>query len=75
MRDLRRYARQTNTRLLVGFIALLLLVGNGLIGLFFGREAALMGLLCSFAGLLPLLLIGLSLALIGWIVEKANRSG
>jgi hypothetical protein len=73
MRDLRRYARQTNARLLVGFIAILILVGNGLIWFFWGREAAVMGLVCLAAGLGPLILIAASLFLIEWFVKKADR--
>lgn len=73
MRDLRRYARQTNARLLVGFIAILILVGNGLIWFFWGREAAVMGLVCLAAGLAPLILIAASLFLIEWFVKKADR--
>lgn len=74
MRDLRRYARQTNARLLVGFLAILFIVGNGLIWFFYGREAALMGVVCLTAGLAPLVLIVLSLLLIEWLVKKANQN-
>jgi TM2 domain-containing membrane protein YozV len=72
-RDLRQYARQTNTRLILGGIALLLVVGDGLIYLIYGREAAAMGLVCLLAGLSPLLLIWLALEVIGWIARRANR--
>jgi hypothetical protein len=58
-RDLRRYARQTNLRLLIGFILLLFLVGDGLIYLIYGPEAAALGFVCLVAGLMPLLLIWL----------------
>lgn len=67
--DLRRYARQTNLRLLLGFFLLLFVVGDGLIWAIYGRPAALLGLLCLFAGLLPLVLIGLLLWGIDWIVR------
>ena len=68
-RDLRRYARQTNVRLLVGFSLLLFIVGDGLIYVFYGRGAALMGLFCLAAGLAPLLLIWLVLWLMDWVVR------
>ena len=71
-RDLRKYARQTNFRLFAGFVLLLFLIGIGLIYLFFGRQAAVMGVVCLLAGLSPLLLIWLILLLIGWIVKKVN---
>ena len=72
MRDLRRYARNTNFRLAAGFFLLLLLVGDGLIYLIYGPGAAVSGLLCIFAGLVPLVLIALGLLLMEYIVKKAN---
>lgn len=71
-RDLRRYARQTRTRLLLGLILLLFLVGDGLIYLFYGRNAALMGLLCLSAALVPAAIIVLVLVILDWIVKRAN---
>lgn len=71
-RDLRQYARQTNLRLIIGFMLLLFIVGDGLIYIFYGRNAALMGLLCLLAGLIPLILILLTLWLIDW-VAKSNK--
>jgi hypothetical protein len=72
MRDLRKYARQTNARLFGGFLLLLFVVGLGLIGAIWGREAALFGLLCLVAGLLPLGLIALALWGIEWFVRKSG---
>lgn len=72
-RDLRRYARQTTTRLIVGAILLLFVVGDGLIYVIYGRNAALMGIMCLILGLSPLLLIGLALWVIGWVARRANR--
>jgi hypothetical protein len=71
-RDLRRYAQQTKLQLGIGFILLLFIVGVGLIYIFFGPESAMMGLICLFVGLGPVLLIGLSLWLIGEFVKR-NR--
>ncbi|MBI3160074.1 MAG: hypothetical protein HYZ26_10800 [Chloroflexi bacterium] len=73
MRDLRAYARQTNRRLILGFILLIFLVGDGLIYLGYGWAAALSGLACIAAGLLPLFLIWLVLEIIDGIVRKANE--
>jgi hypothetical protein len=70
--DLRQYARQTNLRLIAGFLLLLFLVGDGLIYIFYGRNAALMGLLCLVAGLSPLVLILIALWVIDWIA-RSNR--
>ncbi|MFT3895558.1 MAG: hypothetical protein QM730_28385 [Anaerolineales bacterium] len=73
-RDLRKYAKQTNVRIGVGATLLLLVVGTGLIYLIYGPGAAVSGLLCLLAGLLPIGLIFLSLALLDWIQKRANRS-
>jgi hypothetical protein len=72
-RDLRKYARQTNVRLLIGFLILLFLIGIGLIYALYGRGAALMGLLCVGAGLIPLFLIAGILWGMEWFLKRANR--
>lgn len=72
-RDLRAYSRQTTVRLVVGFFILLFLLGDGLIYLFYGRGAAITGLICLVAALLPLVLIWASLALIGWVVRRTEQ--
>jgi hypothetical protein len=71
-RDLRHYARQTNIRLGLGGILLLFLVGDGLIYFFYGRNAAVLGMVCMVLGLAPLLLIGLALWVIEWIARRAT---
>ncbi|HZM22148.1 MAG TPA: hypothetical protein VFC02_10410 [Anaerolineales bacterium] len=73
-RDLRKYARQTNVRLGVGAVLILLMVGVGLIYYIYGPGAAVTGLLCLLAGLSPIVLIILSLAILDWIHQRANRS-
>ena len=73
MRDLRKYAQQTDRRLIVGGLLILFVVGDGLIYLIFGQQAALAGLICLLIGLIPLVLIWISLALISWLVRRANR--
>ncbi len=72
-RDLRRYSRQTNARLFAGFLLLLLIVGDGLIYLTWGRDAALLGLVCILAGLAPLLLIALALWGIDWLTRRLGN--
>lgn len=71
-RDLRRYARQTNARLILGGVLLLFIVGDGLIYLFYGSQAAMLGIICMIAGLSPLLLIWLSLVIVEWITRRAR---
>ncbi len=70
--DLRRYARQTNFRLIVGALLLLFIVGEGLIYLIYGRGAALMGLLCLLAGLLPVALTLLIMLLLDWVAKRVR---
>jgi hypothetical protein len=73
VRDLREYTRKTEVRLVAGFLILVLLVGDGLIFLFYGTGAGLFGLACILAGLVPVLLIVVFL----WIAEnvvKKNRA-
>jgi hypothetical protein len=71
-RDLRRYAKQTNIRLIIGGMAVLVIIGDGLILLIYGRDAAVMGLLCLMVGLLPLLLIWVVLSILEWVVRRSN---
>ncbi len=70
-RDLRQYARQTNVRLVAGFLLLLLFVGDGLIYLFYGRYAAMMGLICILAGLVPVALVLVAL----WVIDRIVKAG
>ena len=72
-RDLRKYMRDTNVRLVAGALLLLFIVGDGLIWIIYGFGAAMMGLLCILAALVPIGLILLLLALSDWIVKRANR--
>lgn len=72
-RDLRKYSRQTNARLLIGFFVLVFGLGLGLIYLFWGQQAALMGLVCLSAALVPAGLVWVFLAVLGWIAKKAQE--
>jgi len=72
MRDLRKYATQTNTRLILGAFLVLLIVGDGLIWIIYGAGAAITGLLCIGAGLLPIIIIVGVLWVMDWVVRK-NR--
>lgn len=72
-RDLRKYSRQTQNRLILGFLALVFFLGDGLIYLFWGREAALMGLICLLLGLTPAVLVWGFLILLDWFVRKEQE--
>lgn len=71
-RDLRDYARQTNVRLIAGAFFLLFVVGEGLIWIIYGKEAASFGLFCLLAGLTPVFLISFVFAGIQWILKHAR---
>ncbi len=72
-RDMRGYSRQTQSRLLVGFLVLVFVVGDGLIYLFMGQNAAVMGLVCLGLALVPATLVWLLLGLMGWLVKKERE--
>jgi len=65
-RDLRKYSRQTNFRLFIGFFLILFILGDGLIWYFYGKTPAIFGLLCLVGGTFPIILI----AGILWIMER-----
>ena len=73
-RDLRKYMRDTNVRIVIGAILLLFIVGDGLIFLIYVPNAAIMGVLCIGLGLVPIALIMAFLWLIEWIVKNKNGS-
>ena len=73
-RDLRRYSRQTNFRLLVGFFVLLFLIGDGLIYFIYGQGAAAFGLFCILIGIAPLFLIWGIMFLMEQVVKKAGEA-
>ncbi len=72
-RDLRRYMKDTNVRLVVGALFALFIVGDGLIWLIYGFGAAVMGLLCMLGAFVPIGLILLLLNLSDWILKRAGR--
>lgn len=74
MNDLRKFATQTTTRLIVGGILILFLVGDGLIYLMYGAGAAGMGFLCLGVGMVPILTIVLVIWIMDWIVKRANKN-
>lgn len=71
-RDLHNYSSQTNKQLLIGFFTILIVIGIGSIYLFFGRNAAFMGLICVGLALIPTLIIWALLKLFECIVKKAS---
>lgn len=74
MTDLKKYDNQTISRLIIGGIIIIFLVGDGLIYWIYGQQAALMGLLCLAGGLVPMGLIMGVIWFMDWIVKRANRN-
>ena len=71
--DLRKYVSQTNVQLILGGLVLLFVVGVGLIAIFYGIQAALVGLLCLIGGLVPIGLVVLFLFGLDVLVKFINR--
>ena len=67
---MRTYSRQTITRLIIGGIVVLIVVGIGLVWIFYGKEAALSALICIGLGMLPLWIILIVFFLITYILKK-----
>ncbi len=72
-RDLRRYAETTTFRLILGGILLIFIIGLILIGIFYGINSALFGLLCLVSALLPVGLIIFIIFLIGRYVDNQRK--
>jgi hypothetical protein len=72
-RDLRKYQRQTNLRLIIGGLILLFVVGTGLIYLVYGQAAAVSGLICLGLGMIPLIAILIFFLVIDWIVHRSQN--
>jgi hypothetical protein len=73
IRDLRKYMKDTNVRLIGGALLLLFVVGLGLVWFLYGRGAAVMGFLCILGAMVPIGLILLFLNLSDWILKRAGR--
>jgi hypothetical protein len=69
-RDLRKYAKQTNIRLIIGFLLVLFIIGDGMVYIVYGQGAAIIGLICLLAGLAPIILIVFALWFIEWIAHR-----
>lgn len=72
VRDLRRYSKQTQTRVVLGFLLILFLIGDGLIWWLMGSEAGVFALSCTVVGLAPVLLVVFGLGVIEWLVRRAR---
>ena len=71
--DLRRYARSTQLRLVLGALALLFAVGGILIYLSYGPGGAALGIACLVLGLLPVVLILAALWMVDLVLGKSHE--
>jgi len=71
-RDLRKYVKDTNVRILIGAFLLLFIIGIGLIWLIYGFGAAVSAFLCLLGAFVPIALIFIALYGLDWIVKRAN---
>jgi hypothetical protein len=71
--DLRKYASTTQRWILFGGLAVIVLVGLGLIAWIYGPASASLAMLCFVGMLAPVLLIVGFLALLQWIVRRSGR--
>jgi hypothetical protein len=72
-RDLRKYARSTQRRLVAGVLIIIFLLGDGMIYLIYGARAGRMALICTGLGLIPVVLIGGLLWLFSWFARRVSR--
>ena len=72
-RDLRKYMKDTNVRLIAGALGLLFTIGLGLIWWIYGFGAAVMGFFCLLGAFVPIGLILLALNFSDWILKRAGR--
>ena len=70
--DLRKYASQTNFRLVVWFILILIIVGLGLIWVIYGKNAALLGFFCLLGAGIPVTLIAIFIFGLDRFVKKSD---
>jgi len=68
--NIKYYASQTKFRLVLWFILILFIVGLGLIWVFYGRNAALIGFFCLLGAGIPIGLIAVFLLGLDAIVKK-----
>ena len=68
--NLRNYQNQTKFRLILLFILLLFTLGLGLIWLFYGGRAALLGFFCLLGAGIPVALVALLMLGLDKIVKK-----
>lgn len=74
MRDIRSYSKQTLLRSVIGGLLVIIIVGDILIYIFYGRDAAIFGLMCILIGMIPILFVWLILLGLEWIIKQREDS-
>ena len=69
----RQHRQRTDRNLLLGFFAILFLVGGGLIAIFYGGSAAALGVGCMAAGAVLAGLVMLIMLGIQWLSEWLDK--
>ncbi len=72
-KDLREYTRNTQNRMVFGFLVLVFLVGDGLIYVFYGMGAALVGLGCLVGAMLPVGIVVFFLWFTDWLLKNREK--
>ena len=71
-KDLKKYAKQTSSRLVIWFLIILFVLGVGLIWIIYGARPALLGFLCLIGAFIPIGLIFLFLFGLDAIVKNQD---
>lgn len=73
-RDLHKYASSTTTRLVIGGMVILFVVGLGLIAWLYGTPAALLGFICILGGLVVVGLITVLVFGLDFILKRTDKN-
>jgi len=71
--DFRRFRQQTNFRLIIGFLIVLLVIGLGLVFVIYGENAAIAGFLFLVISLSPVVIIVIILQVLQWIINRTRK--
>ena len=74
LRDLRKFEKQTRFRLVAGGLLLIIILGEILIYIFYGYNAALAGIVCMLVGLSPIIIVMIVLWGLEWIVHRWDNT-
>lgn len=70
--NFQKFLHQTRIRAIFWFIFILIVIGLGLVWIFYGKQAALFGLLCLLSMLIPTGLVVIALVALDLFTKKIN---